>query len=186
MSASKKQPSNASAVKATSMYEYKLRRIKRKLSAPVGEAALHPFAVASVVRRNLINDGQEHFFVFLLNSKLVIVGFQIVSIGGGNGVLVMPCDVFRAAVLDGASAIIVAHNHPSGDPSPSIDDVLLTDRIGEAGLILGIPLVDHIIVTDNDYHSMGENSDSKLIGQKTAAETALLAQGKLSARIDKP
>ena len=84
--------------------------------------------------------------MFLLNVKNQIIAKEVISIGILDGSLIHPREVFKAAVCAGAASIIVAHNHPSGDTTPSVQDREVTTRLREAGKILGIPLVDHVIV----------------------------------------
>ncbi len=83
-----------------------------------------------------------------LNTKNNITGINVVSIGSLNSSLVHPREVFKAAILGNAAAIILAHNHPSGDPSPSPEDLEITRRLVEAGKILGIEVLDHVIIGD--------------------------------------
>lgn len=90
----------------------------------------------------------EHFGVLSLNTKHEPIGWDVVSMGTVDATLVHPRDVFRAAILHNASAVIVAHNHPSGDPSPSPDDCRLSARLKAAGELLGIAVLDSIIVAD--------------------------------------
>lgn len=102
---------------------------------------------------------QEHFVVVLLNTKLGITGHQVVGIGGVDSAPASPADVLRPAILAGAAAIAIAHNHPSGDPTPSKADVEITNRIKEAAKIMNIKLLDHIIVGhDNHIVSFAENN----------------------------
>ncbi len=89
---------------------------------------------------------RECFVVFLLNVKNKIIAKEVISLGILDGSLIHPREVYKAAVCAGAASILVAHNHPSGDPSPSGQDREVTSRLKEAGKILGIPLVDHVIV----------------------------------------
>ena len=89
---------------------------------------------------------QECFGVMYLNAKHACIGVQLVAMGGLTGVEVHPREVFRGAVLAGAAAVLLVHNHPSGDPTPSADDLALTARLKAAGDLLGVPVLDHIIV----------------------------------------
>ncbi len=89
---------------------------------------------------------RECFVVFLLNVKNRIIAKEVISLGILDGSLIHPREVFKAAVCAGAASILVAHNHPSGDPSPSGQDREVTTRLREAGKLLGIPLTDHVIV----------------------------------------
>lgn len=99
---------------------------------------------------------KEHFKCALLNVKNQVISIENVSVGGLSGTNAHPREVFEGAIRKGANAIIVAHNHPSGDPTPSEDDISLTKRIYESGEVLGIRLLDHIIVGDGCYVSMRE------------------------------
>lgn len=104
-------------------------------------ALLRPFLTAATG-----GDRQEAFVVVLLNNKNQIIGApRVATLGLLNTSLVHPRETFRDAVKDGALQVIVAHNHPSGNPTPSKDDIDITRRLVEAGKILGIPIVDHII-----------------------------------------
>ncbi len=98
----------------------------------------------------------ERFVVFVLNTANRIVSVDIVSEGTMNASLVHPREVFRAAVMGLGAAIIVAHNHPSGNIEPSSEDCSITRQITEAGKILGIPVHDHIIFGENGYTSFAE------------------------------
>lgn len=103
-------------------------------------------AVAGLLRPLLEQETAERFVALLLNGKHRVMGFADVSRGTLTASLVHPREVFAPALRELAAALIVAHNHPSGDPEPSQEDIEVTKRLGEAGSILGIPLLDHIIV----------------------------------------
>ena len=98
----------------------------------------------------------EHFGAVLLDTKHRVLRTTVVAVGTLNSTVVEPRDVFREAIVGGAAAIVVFHNHPSGDPTPSRDDVALTRRLAAAGELMGITLVDHIIVGDARYCSFKE------------------------------
>jgi DNA repair protein RadC len=98
----------------------------------------------------------EHFGVVLLDARHRLLATRLISIGSVDQSLAHPRDVYREAVLAGAPAVVVFHNHPSGDPTPSEDDVALTIRMRRAGEIVGIDLVDHVILADARYCSMKE------------------------------
>ncbi|PIO00132.1 hypothetical protein COT72_03150 [archaeon CG10_big_fil_rev_8_21_14_0_10_43_11] len=100
---------------------------------------------------------KEHFFVLLLDSKNRLIKDSAVSVGILNSVLVHPREVFKLAVKESANSIIVAHNHPSGDPAPSHEDVVVTKQLQEAGKTLNIPLLDHVIIGKEEYWSWNEN-----------------------------
>lgn len=91
---------------------------------------------------------RENFVVLLLDTKNKVIGINTVSIGTLNSSLVHPREVFKPAILASAAALILAHNHPSGDPKPSREDIEVTKRLIEAGGLLGIQVLDHIIVGD--------------------------------------
>lgn len=94
--------------------------------------------------------------VILLNTKNTVISVVDASVGSLNSSIVHPREVFKDAIRRSAAAIIIVHNHPSGDPTPSGDDISTTKRINEAGRILGIDLLDHIIIGENKYISLKE------------------------------
>ena len=98
----------------------------------------------------------EQFIVLHLDTKNQIRTLQVVSIGSLSAATVHPREVFRAAILNGAARIIVLHNHPSGDPEPSPEDIAMTARLKEAGKIIGITLLDSLIVCQNRYVSFAD------------------------------
>jgi DNA repair protein RadC len=101
------------------------------------------------------DESVEHFFVLLLNTKNRLMGRHLVSKGTATASLVHPREVFRLAVMQSATSIICVHNHPSGDPSPSRADHAITNQLKEAGKILGIQVLDHIILGCKDYDPTG-------------------------------
>lgn len=105
---------------------------------------------AARILRALIpdDDGREHFCVAYLNVRHKVTGVAEVSVGCLTSSLVHPREVFRGAIAAGAAAIVVAHNHPSGDPEPSAEDVALTKRLAAAGSLIGIELLDHVVLAD--------------------------------------
>jgi DNA repair protein RadC len=98
----------------------------------------------------------EKFGIISLNTKNEINGIYIIGTGTINGVTIEPRDVFMAVMMNNARAIIAFHNHPSGDPSPSQGDIMLTQRLKEAGSIVGIELLDHMITGNEKYISLKE------------------------------
>ena len=101
-------------------------------------------------------NAEEVFILITLNTKNIVTGYFEVHRGTINTSLVHPREVFKRALLNNASNIMVAHNHPSGDPNPSKEDIQITERLKEAGNLLGINLLDHIIVGDDKYISLKE------------------------------
>lgn len=99
---------------------------------------------------------QEILKVVLLNTKNCIIGVKDIFIGSLNNSIVHPREIFKAAINKNSASIIICHNHPSGDPSPSTEDINVTLRIKECGSIIGIHLLDHIIIGNNKYISLKE------------------------------
>ncbi len=97
---------------------------------------------------------KEHFVGLYLNARHELIHKETVSIGTVNASIVHPRDVFAPALLHNAVAVIVAHNHPSGDATPSPEDVEITHRLKEAGRLLGISVLDHIIITEYGYSTL--------------------------------
>lgn len=104
-----------------------------------------------------IDQDKEHFFVILLTARNKAKLTDIVSIGTANANLVHPREVFRRAIKLGALSLIVAHNHPSGNPEPSAADLEVTRRLTEAGKLIGIEVLDHVIVGKNTFYSAAKN-----------------------------
>src|SRR4249919_1822241 len=100
--------------------------------------------------------GVEQFGILLLDAKHRVMRTAVLAIGTLNSSIVEPRDVFREAAIGGATAIVLFHNHPSGDPTPSPDDVLLTQRLVAAGRLLGIDVIDHVVLGDVRYWSFKE------------------------------
>ncbi len=100
---------------------------------------------------------REHFMLLLLDGRHRVLRESQISQGTLTASLVHPREVFRPAVLAASAAVVLVHNHPSGDPAPSREDLVVTRRLVEAGKILGIRVVDHIIVAENGFHSLQEN-----------------------------
>jgi len=99
---------------------------------------------------------REEFRVLVLNNKNGILKNSMVSAGTVSEALVHPREVFRDAIREGAASLIVAHNHPTGELTPSKEDISTTRRLVEAGTIIGIPILDHVIITDTSYYSFKE------------------------------
>lgn len=97
---------------------------------------------------------REHFRALLLNTRHQVIRVATVSVGGLSSAPVHPREVFKDAIRYGAAAIIVVHNHPSGDPEPSRDDVAITEQLRQVGRLVGIEVLDHIIIGDGTYVSL--------------------------------
>ncbi|MCW5938831.1 MAG: DNA repair protein RadC [Fimbriimonadaceae bacterium] len=98
---------------------------------------------------HLADEGQEHFCAAFLDAKSQVLATQVVHIGTLTASVVGAREVFREALRHNAASLIVAHNHPSGDPTPSPEDGLVTERLKEAGTLLDVPLLDHIVIGHN-------------------------------------
>ncbi len=120
-----------------------------------GTALNNSEKVANIAREILNNQPKEQFWIFLLDTKNKIIGMTMISQGTLNSSLVHPREVYQPAILANASAIIAVHNHPSGDTTPSREDLGVTSRLIKAGDILGIKLLDHVIIGDG-YVSLRE------------------------------
>lgn len=121
---------------------------KRSISSPKD--------VANFLMPRLRFLDKEHFIILLLNTKNQVLKTETVSIGILNQSLVHPREVFKLATKNSAAAIIFVHNHPSGDPNPSSEDIALTRRLNQAGELMGISVLDHVIIGDGSYISMKE------------------------------
>ena len=117
--------------------------------------------VAEIMRTILkkehpVDQDKEHFWVIGRDNKNRIKYLELVSLGTLNSSLVHPREVFRYAIMQGIASLILCHNHPSGDPEPSKEDVTITDRLVEGGKILGIHVLDHVIIGSSGFLSMTE------------------------------
>ncbi|WP_144554312.1 RadC family protein [Peribacillus simplex] len=95
----------------------------------------------------MANEDREVFLVMMLNTKNHVVGLHRAHVGSLNASVVHPRDVLKCAILNNAASLIVSHQHPSGDPTPSMEDIEVTKRLAEAGKIIGIEVLDHLIVS---------------------------------------
>jgi DNA repair protein RadC len=111
--------------------------------------------VADYLQKSIGISDKEHFVMLYLDSRLGLIKEDI-SIGIVNNTLVHPRELFRKAIMANAVNIIIGHNHPSGDPEPSPEDIGITRRLVDASRIIGIDLIDHIIVTKNNFVSLKE------------------------------
>mgnify|MGYP001574948314 FL=1 len=116
----------------------------------------NPQSVVKALQAKIKDKAKEHFKLILLNTRNKIIGISTVSIGTLDSSLVHPREVFKEAIAHNAYSVMLAHNHPSGDPEPSEDDITITRRLIEAGKILGIEVTDHIIISKNGFFSFKE------------------------------
>ena len=113
-----------------------------------------PEDVFSTVKKDTFARNKEQLFLLSLNSRNRLISKDLISIGTLNETLIHPREVFKTALSKNAASIILVHNHPSNDSGPSTDDIKVTERIAKAGITIGIPLIDHVIVCDNGYTSL--------------------------------
>ena len=121
-----------------------------------GQPIRHPQQMATYLGARLADAQVESFGVLLLDARNRLLADDILSSGGWSASVVRPREVFRRALLAGAPALILYHNHPSGDPAPSREDIQITRQLVEAGQLLGIKVLDHLIVGVEGYASLRE------------------------------
>jgi DNA repair protein RadC len=104
-------------------------------------------------------DTEEYMYMLCLNTKLVMTGVFEISHGNVNSSIVGPREVFQKALLANAVSIVMLHNHPSGNPTPSREDIMVTNRLVECGKLLGVDVLDHLIIAGGTYCSLRERGD---------------------------
>ncbi|MEN6348576.1 MAG: DNA repair protein RadC [Syntrophomonas sp.] len=127
-------------------------QVKRTIRSPEDVT----LAVKELIMEEMRNYDREHFRVMYLDRKGGLLTSEDVSIGGLHSSIVHPREVFKTAVKKSAASIILVHNHPSGDPNPSAEDIEVTRRLIEAGKIMGIEVLDHVIIGESKYYSLKE------------------------------
>jgi len=126
-----------------------------------------PEDAAQLLREYLADCDREHFVVLCLDTRHRVTAINTVSVGDLSAAPVHPREVFKPAILANSAAVIVGHNHPGGDPEPSYEDRVVTDRLVKAGDILGIEVLDHVIVAETGFTSLagrGVISAARLAG----------------------
>lgn len=137
-------------------YVSTLKRRKRKRPAPRVDG---PTDIYRLLRPLLADADREMFYVLLLSTKNHVLEIALVSVGSLSASIVHPREVLKPAIKQSAAAIVVAHNHPSGVPDPSAEDVEFTKRLVKCGELVGIRLLDHVIVAGDSYVSLKERGD---------------------------
>lgn len=127
---------------------------KRRYRGKAPRVIRGPDDVVAVVGRKMRKETREHFLVLLLNARHEVMGKETVSVGSLNASIVHPREVFKPAVLASAASLVLVHNHPSGDPEPSEEDVSITKRLVQVGELLGIGVLDHVIVASRGVVSL--------------------------------
>ena len=120
------------------------------------DAISNSATVVEIVRAYLAGVDREHCIILMLDSKNKMIGINTISVGSLSSSIAHPREVFKPAILCNAAAIIIAHNHPSGDPTPSHEDRIVTDRLFWAGELLGIRLLDHIVIGEPTHFSFAD------------------------------
>jgi DNA repair protein RadC len=144
-------PAKAAQIKAT----FELgKRLENSSSEAEKITVKSPEDVIKTARNQLKGKKKEHFLVLCLDTRNHLIKTSIVSIGSLDCSIVHPREVFKDAISSSAASVIFIHNHPSGDPTPSEDDIKMTKRLIEAGEIIGIEVLDHIIICDSEHLSM--------------------------------
>lgn len=134
------------------MYELKVIR-ERKAGYGLRHHFRHSQQIYETFRDRFTRADREEFLVLLLNAKNTLLGFHVVSVGSLTASIVHPREVFKIAILGNAAALILLHNHPSGDPTPSAEDLSITTRLRQVGEVVGIKVLDHIVIGENRYVS---------------------------------
>jgi DNA repair protein RadC len=137
---------------------YEVRLVQSRRPLRLAEATVSDGELAGRTLHAMLGlTDREHFAALFLNGLHQITGAHVVAVGGQHGIgTIEPRTVFRAAIVACSSALVLGHNHPSGDPTPSQEDIATTAKLMAAGKLLGIPVVDHVIVTRDSrrWHSM--------------------------------
>lgn len=148
-----------------------------------GPIISNPRHAAELLQAHLAGVDREHFVTLLLDAKNRVIGISTISIGDLSSALVHPREVFKPAILANAANILLAHNHPSGNPDPSPEDVAVTKRLGEAGDLLGIQVLDHVILGDRHWVSLHEKglyySSANLYAGKVSQTSGAVAAAPL-------
>lgn len=117
-----------------------------------------PLDIANYFMEDIRHVKEERFIIALLDAKSKMIGHEVISKGSLTASIVHPREVYKAAIQKSAHSIIAIHNHPSGDPSPSKEDIQITLRLKQVGEVMGIPLLDHIVIGDGIYISLKEEN----------------------------
>lgn len=136
-----------------------LAELSRRLAKATAQEGLNfsnPASIARYYMEDLRHANQEQMKLLLLNTKSRLIGETDISKGTVNSAVISQRELFVEALQKNAVSIVLLHNHPSGDPTPSKEDVLITRRIQEAGRLIGVELLDHIVIGDNCYVSLRE------------------------------
>ncbi len=132
---------------------YRVKLVRDGSQAVERKKVVSPITAANLLHEYLDGADREHFVVLLLDTHHQIIGIHTVTIGTLDASLIHPREVFKPAILANASAVLLAHNHPSGDPTPSAEDRAVTRQLVAAGELIGIQVVDHVILGDDPRYA---------------------------------
>lgn len=116
-----------------------------------------PRDVYALMHERLKHADREHIYALLLNTKNMLISAELVSIGSLSASIIHPREVLKPAIVASAASIILVHNHPTGDPTPSAEDVAFTKRFAKCGTLIGIELLDHIVIGNGHFYSLKEH-----------------------------
>lgn len=134
--------------------------VREKILYYEGSKAIRsPQDAADILREYIGNEDREHLVIMMLSIKNKVNAIHTVSVGSLNASIVHPREVFKAAIVANAASIIIGHNHPSGDPSPSKEDIDVTKRLANVGEMVGIEVLDHLIIGDEQFYSLKERGN---------------------------
>lgn len=139
---------------ASIMAAFELAKRLSNSNLQANEVVNSPADAAAIVMDELCLLDREHFIILMLNTKNRVIAKKVISIGHLNATLVHPRELFKDVIKRSSAAVILVHNHPSGDPTPSRDDINITKRLCEVGRLLGIDVLDHLIIGDRQYVSL--------------------------------
>lgn len=135
---------------------YRVALVREGTRKPKGKGFSRAADVHAMMGDYMRSLGQEELWALFCDAKNAVVGSTMVSRGTLDASLGHPREVFRGAIVAGAASIMIVHNHPSGDPEPGQEDRELTERLVEAGRILGVPVLDHVVIGNGQFVSMAE------------------------------
>ena len=144
-------PAKAMQIKA--LFEFNKRYNLSKENGKSIKSAKDVFQYAS---QKILDDKKEQFMILLLDTKNRVIKDEIISIGTLNASIIHPREIFKSAIKESANSIILVHNHPSGEPEPSQEDTEITEKLFDAGELLNIKVLDHVIIGKDNYYSFKE------------------------------
>jgi DNA repair protein RadC len=147
----------AKACQLKAIFEIVKRVKKSAVPDKKRNSLLSPREIFELLQPQIGNHKKEHFVLISFDTRNRVIGTDTISVGTLNASLVHPREMFEIAIRRHAASVIIAHNHPSGDPDPSDEDIRVTEKLMEAGKLLGIQVLDHVVVCNNSYHSFSEN-----------------------------